>query len=245
MRKALFAVVMVAASFAGGAAANGPGLAWARALIQAQTQGPVRPRLAPLPPRSADDRPATRDDAATPTTDVPAAPAPPLVLAAPILDTPSPSRDKVPPSSPPASSPEPAPPEPLDPKVLGLDPAPANPPSPDPPTDAPVVVPAPPTPAPTPTPTPPAKADPATANAGGAQAPGDWSGLRRRMKDLGVSRYWVEGEPGGPSRFRCLIPSAAGRAVGQHFEAEGDDDLGAAEAALRRIALWRATEPQP
>jgi hypothetical protein len=69
-----------------------------------------------------------------------------------------------------------------------------------------------------------------------------WADLRRRMRELGVSRYWVEGEPDGPARFRCVIPLAGRRAVGQQFEAEGDDDLQAADAALRRVALWRATE---
>ena len=33
MRKALFAVVLVSASFAGGAAVNGPGLRWAQAMV--------------------------------------------------------------------------------------------------------------------------------------------------------------------------------------------------------------------
>ena len=62
---------------------------------------------------------------------------------------------------------------------------------------------------------------------------------------MGVSRYWIESEPGGPARFRCLIPLAGNRAVSQHFEAEGDDEFQAADAALRRVALWRATEPRP
>ena len=70
----------------------------------------------------------------------------------------------------------------------------------------------------------------------------DWASLRSRMRELGVSRYWVEGEPNGPARFRCVIPLAGRRAVGQQFEAEGDDDIQAADAALRRVALWRATE---
>ncbi len=73
----------------------------------------------------------------------------------------------------------------------------------------------------------------------------NWNDLRKRMRELGVSRYEVEGEPGGKSRFRCLIPLAGRRAVGQQFEGEGDDDFQAAEAALRRVALWKATEQMP
>ena len=65
------------------------------------------------------------------------------------------------------------------------------------------------------------------------------------MRALGISRYEVDGEPGGRVRFRCLIPLAGRRAVGQQFEGEGDDDFQAAEAALRRVALWRATEMAP
>jgi hypothetical protein len=71
---------------------------------------------------------------------------------------------------------------------------------------------------------------------------GDWAEIRRRMRDLGVSRYGVEGEPGGRVRFYCLIPLAGRRAVAQQFEAEGDDEIQAARTALRRVALWRATE---
>jgi hypothetical protein len=62
------------------------------------------------------------------------------------------------------------------------------------------------------------------------------------MRALGVSRYGLDGDPGGRVRFHCVIPLAGGRAVGQHFEAEGKDDLEAALACLRRVALWRATE---
>ena len=59
---------------------------------------------------------------------------------------------------------------------------------------------------------------------------------------MGVSKYWVEGAPGGAVTFRCLVPSAGDNAVGQQFEAEGDDELRAAESALRRVAVWQATE---
>lgn len=60
------------------------------------------------------------------------------------------------------------------------------------------------------------------------------------MRELGISKYWVEGEPSGGVRFRCLVPIAGEGAVAQQFEAEGDAVADAAEAALRRVALWRA-----
>jgi hypothetical protein len=40
-----------------------------------------------------------------------------------------------------------------------------------------------------------------------------------------------------------LIPLAGRQAVAQRFEAEGVDVLQAAQATLRRVALWRATQP--
>ena len=71
----------------------------------------------------------------------------------------------------------------------------------------------------------------------------DWTILERKMQSLGVSRYTMDGEPGGRVVFSCLIPLAGRQAVTQRFEAEGDDLVHAAQAALRRIALWRATQP--
>jgi hypothetical protein len=66
------------------------------------------------------------------------------------------------------------------------------------------------------------------------------------MQALGVSRFTIEGQPGGPVVFSCLIPLVPGRqAVAQRFEAEGPDVFHAAQAALRRIALWRATQVPP
>jgi hypothetical protein len=67
--------------------------------------------------------------------------------------------------------------------------------------------------------------------------------LERKMQSLGVSRYTMDGEPGGPVVFSCLIPLAGREAVAQRFEAEGDDLVHAAQAALRRIVLWRGTQP--
>ena len=71
----------------------------------------------------------------------------------------------------------------------------------------------------------------------------DWAVLQRKMQTLGVSRFTVDGDPGGRVVFSCLIPLAGRQAVSQRFEAEGDDVVGAAQAALRRVALWRATQP--
>jgi hypothetical protein len=66
--------------------------------------------------------------------------------------------------------------------------------------------------------------------------------MRMQLRQAGVARYWIEGEPGGTVRLRCLIPIAGQRAVGQQFEGEGTSESQAAERVLRRIALWKATE---
>jgi hypothetical protein len=66
--------------------------------------------------------------------------------------------------------------------------------------------------------------------------------LVSKMQTLGVSRFSVEGEPGGQVVFACLIPLAGRQAVTQRFESSGDDVIQAARAALRRVILWRATQ---
>ena len=71
----------------------------------------------------------------------------------------------------------------------------------------------------------------------------DWMILERKMQSLGVTRYSVEGEPGGKVVFSCLIPMAGRQAITQRFEAEGDDLTQATRATLRRITLWRAAQP--
>ncbi len=68
--------------------------------------------------------------------------------------------------------------------------------------------------------------------------------MGRKMQALGVSRFTIEGQPGGPVVFSCLIPLAGRQAVAQRFEAEGQDAVHAAQAALRRVALWRATQQE-
>jgi hypothetical protein len=70
-----------------------------------------------------------------------------------------------------------------------------------------------------------------------------WAVLERKMQSFGVIRYTIDGEPGGRVVFSCLIPLAGRQAVAHRFEAEGEDIIHAAQAALRRIALWRATQP--
>ena len=62
------------------------------------------------------------------------------------------------------------------------------------------------------------------------------------MKALGVTKYWVEGTPGGAVTFRCVVRSAGPDSADRQFEAEADDESQAAESALRRVAVWKATE---
>ena len=73
----------------------------------------------------------------------------------------------------------------------------------------------------------------------------EWSVLESKMQTLGVSRFMIEAEPGGRVVFSCLIPLAGRQAVAQRFEAEGDDIIQAARAALQRVGLWRATQAPP
>jgi hypothetical protein len=72
----------------------------------------------------------------------------------------------------------------------------------------------------------------------------DWNILQQKLRALNVSRFTIEGEPSGRVLFSCLIPLAGRQAVAQRFEAEGDDVIQAVQATLRRITLWRATQPQ-
>jgi hypothetical protein len=99
--------------------------------------------------------------------------------------------------------------------------------------------------APSPSESPPSTgAGPGTPASPGVDAAG-WAALRRKLQSVGVTRYTIEGEPGGRVVFSCLIPLAGRQAVSQRFEAEGDDEFQAAQAAIRRIALWRATRQAP
>jgi len=295
MRKALFAVVLVAASFGGGAAVNGPGLRWAQAwamgrlgLVQeADGAGPiVGPRgdatsddlhASPIPPLTVEPRveggndPKTSPDknpspagdpARAPATnrpDRPAAPAP----GGPNAPEPAVAGSGAPPSTP----------DPLEP-LTSAGPPPLE-------RPAPLAALHDPDPSPgelgktgekektrdqsaAPAPKgthavseaavslaslarPAAEATAASSSSSSSSSavaadPSDWAGVRRALRALGVSRYGIDGEPNGRVRFHCVIPLAGRHAVGQHFEAEADDELQAARAALRRIALWRASE---
>ena len=70
----------------------------------------------------------------------------------------------------------------------------------------------------------------------------DWEIIVGKMQCLGVSKFTLEGETGGRVVFSCLIPVAGRQAIAQRFEAEGSDMNHAAQATLRRITLWRATQ---
>ncbi len=276
MRKALFAIVLIAASFAGGAVINGPGLRWAQTFLLSRLnmdgEGDV-------------DASATPGE---PAEEIPSRPIPPLVI------TPSPSEANT--SNAPAPSSAPAPDDSHEAVARASRPAPAESSS---PSHLPGLAPVPEGPSSTPAreqpqPRPVAVADatppaiqieadrkvespgdpdkshdsairrvsltnnpgddapaevpplslspPEPSPAAGPSGSGDWAEVRETMRTLGVSRYGTEGEPGGRVRFHCVIPLAGRRAVSQHFEAEGDDDLQAARAALKRVALWKATE---
>jgi hypothetical protein len=70
----------------------------------------------------------------------------------------------------------------------------------------------------------------------------NWADVERKMQSLGVSHYTVDGQPGDRVVFSCWIPLAGRQAIAERFEAEGDDMVQAAQATLRRITLWRATQ---
>lgn len=278
MRKALFAVVLVSASFAGGAVVNGPGLRWAQSLVlnrlglddEAEGRGDVgdagphapapteKTTLRPTPsPPAAEVKaetpravavvsetaqaPALKNEKAAPATAAPEVTGPSQEAGTAAVAASSPPHPVLPPA-PDAALPPLEPPAPLttsrdrDRQAIALAKADGDGQRARAAEDATVRLAslANPTGAETTAPNPNADAVPT--------APGDWAEVRRSLRVLGVSRYGIDGETGGRVRFHCLIPLAGRRAVGQHFEAEGDDEIQAARAALRRVALWRATE---
>jgi hypothetical protein len=272
MRKALLAVALVGASFAGGAAVNGPGLRWALDLVGG---GPAEDGSIPVlddelkktrlddPPAQANPpapKPPARDEDEEEPRSAAARPPEPTETAATVTPgfqeppdpSPVPGPIEVPAPPPPVapvSEPVPAPEgdratdrDRVQGEAPGPPPAPLTLPKPEPvaPAADPAVAPARLDPAVTPAvhqPEPPA---PLVSPDGDTGHP--WADLVRRMKQLGVGRYVIEGEPDGPVRFRCTVPLPGQRAVAQQFEAEGDDVLTAAEAALKRVTLWKATE---
>jgi hypothetical protein len=170
-----------------------------------------------LPPASSSPSPSTTSEAA--------APLDPSITPTVAASPPEPSRE-------PASAPLPAPLEKkIPPAILDTlaELLPSNPPS--------TSGPSPPSSSTSPAP---------VASKSAAEGGDDWAVLQRKMQTLGVSRFTIDGDPGGRVVFSCLIPLAGRQAVSQRFEAEGDDVVGAAQAALRRVALWRATQaPSP
>jgi hypothetical protein len=282
MRQFLFAVVLVAAAFAGGAMVNGPGVRWVQARLldymglkdggeiasidppRVAEEGNDPRRPGPGPDAGASATPAAGEPATGPAVKGGAAPKarggkdqraepspPPLPIPATVPEPAAPraadraeSRKSA--RSATAQEDADAPPAPLDPDIgvallASRSPAGSAPPEarkeePRPRPIALEVAPSSVRPASAPS----ASPSQAAAAAGTVE---DWRGLRGRLQALGVSRYSIEGQPGGRVVFSCLIPLAGRQAVAQRFEAEGDDEIQAARAAIRRIALWRAARP--
>jgi hypothetical protein len=268
VRKALFALMLLGASFAGGAAINGPAFEVARTWLMGRTRSlviltsgqPAPAAAAPADPSPNPDATAEAepDSILTPAyrkMGLPGRKSPALARKG---QASTPEAPKLPTAGLPTVA-DPNAPEPLAPDALslstppaGTDPAP--PPDFGPPLQAAVgllsdLV----APAPASTPAPPAlPVDPAVAPAvlapeppspsGGRAGSRDWSELRRKLRAAGVARYELKAEPEGRAHIACLIPLAGRRAVAQQFEAEGADECAAVEAVLRRIALWKATE---
>ncbi len=86
------------------------------------------------------------------------------------------------------------------------------------------------------------KGDPASPEPPTGAAMGDWTKIKEKMRKLGVSRYTFEGDPYGQIVFRCILPIEGHKSIGQQFEAAADDPCKAAEIALRRVLLWKASE---
>ncbi len=243
-RRAVFALMLIGAAFAGGVAINGPGLAW----LQRNFAGPsIIVNLA--------DPTRPNPQANTPPRQFPTAKAPPLVvdIAPPSTST---KKDKAKPTTELALADTPLLPESPSTPALALAPLPTPEAAPSSEDDPPI----PPLPSETPKPRapepatlprldPPPKSDP-VARLASVERPAtstsvsSWSELRKKLKDLGVARYTLEAETEGRVRFRCVIPVEGLKAIGHHFEAEGDDEHQAVEAALKRIALWKATASQ-
>ncbi len=71
----------------------------------------------------------------------------------------------------------------------------------------------------------------------------EWAEILHKLKSLGVTRYRVDGDLAGRVLFSCVVPIAGRQAVSQQFEAEDDDLLSAAQAAVRRVTLWKKLKP--
>lgn len=252
MRQALFVIAVVGAAFVGGAVVNGPGFRWAqeRLLLYMGLQDGGEIASIDLPPAPGEAPIADAPTVVEPTVgkrdpEVQTASAPAPERRA--LDQGVPSPKAEPQATEPfaeAGADQPAPeagagesdPPALLGALVGALSQTAPPPG---AADGPSQVPGA-QPAPEPS-AEPAPLDPSVAPTAGGES-GDWAELRGKLSAAGVSRYTIEGEPGGRVVFVCLIPLAGKQAVSQRFEAEGDDEFQAARAALRRINLWRAAQ---
>jgi hypothetical protein len=243
-RRAVFALMLIGAAFAGGAAINGPGLAW----LQRNFAGG---------PSIIVDHPATPNPADNPTPrQFPTAKSP-LLTNIPPAAPPSTETKKAKTPTELALAEIPLLPESPSTPASALAPLPTPTPETTPTEEDPPVPPLPsdepksraPEPAPLPRLDTPPKSDPVARLASverpaTSSTPSTWADLRKKMKDLGITRYTIEGETEGRVRFCCVIPVEGLKAIGHHFEAEGDDEQQAAEAALKRITLWKATSTQ-
>jgi hypothetical protein len=235
IRRGVFALMLIGAAFAGGAAINGPGLAWLQRNFAAGRSIIVDASSTHEPDGKAKLRQFPTSNT-TPFLVAPSRPqAPPKKKASqPVAelaqaDTPLLPESPSTPSAALAPLPEPTPPEPANPAptlASNEPPAPNPEPAPLPPLDSVTRL-----------------ASLERPEASTPPASHDWAALRKKMKALGVARYTIEGEADGHVRFSCVIPVEGLKAVGHHFEAEADDEYQAAEAALKRVALWKATNP--
>lgn len=255
MRQALFVIAVVGAAFVGGAVVNGPGFRWAqeRLLLYMGLQDGGEIASIDLPPAPGEapiaDAPTVTEPTVgkrDPEVQTASATAPSPLSAAPerrALSQGVPSPKAEPQATEPfADQPAPEagavesdPPALLGALVGALKQTAPPPGGADGPSQEPGAQPAPEPSAE------PAPLDPSVAPAADGES-SDWTELRDKLNAAGVSRYTIEGEPGGRVVFVCLIPLAGKQAVSQRFEAEGDDEFQAARAALRRINLWRAAQ---
>ncbi|WP_165075887.1 hypothetical protein [Paludisphaera rhizosphaerae] len=256
MRQFLLVIVLVAAAFGGGALVSGPGFRWAQEHLldyMGLKDGGEIDSLELTPPPGAQAKPntlmASSEPPRAPEPKPAPAPAPAATADLPVLPEPKVTEpfketQAALAGSPATPTPTPAPAaEPAKggggggPALLGalssiLTPAPAPAEQPKPKTDSP----------------PPldlgvAPSSLPAAESSTAATGGDWAEIRRKLAAAGVSKYQVEGDPSGRVVFSCLIPLAGKQAVSQRFEAEGDDEVQAAQSVLKRINLWRASQP--
>lgn len=242
MRNALFAILLVAASFAGGAFINSPAMSW------------VKTALTPPSPSST----SGEKSADTPSVTVDPVPSAPL----PLLASQQPTQE-LPRSRPEASARrDPAVDRAMNPAVSTSSDRlnPSFPEIPAPISELPPIPQAEPQAILIPKPAANSWEDapgsaPATAAIGGQPSKrgtpvvnianprsGDWVTLRKQLAAHGVARYRIEVDLEGKARFSCVIPFPSSKSVGQHFEAESDDEFLAAETVLKRIMLWKASE---